>query len=297
MTYTAAAIGTFDGVHLGHVAVLSVLKEESEQRGLKPTAISFDRHPLALIDPDRAPLAITTTEKKENLIAKTGVTPVTVAFDEKLRNMHASEWMQKMHDDMGVRLLVVGYDNTFGCDGVALSISDYRELGQSIGIEVIEAPYISGISSSAIRKAISAGKIEDANRMLGRRFLLPGYVVDGNKLGRTIGFPTANLSPLPGIVVPAPGVYASQVITPDGTKTNAVVNIGTRPTVRRGNDMTIEAHLIGWHGDLYGLPISIVFHQRLRDEVRFNSIQALKDQIEKDTAQTQLMLQNTLRRK
>ncbi|MDE6772646.1 MAG: riboflavin biosynthesis protein RibF, partial [Muribaculaceae bacterium] len=264
--------------------------EEARRNGLEPLAITFDRHPLALISPQRAPLAITTIEKKTELIAKTGVTPIVLPFDEKLRSTTARDWMRMIHSQFGVEHIVVGYDNTFGCDGVALSLSDYRRIGEETGITVSEAPMLPGVSSSAIRKAIAAGDIDEANRMLGRRFAIPGIVVEGNKLGRTIGFPTANMMPHPGIVVPGNGVYAAVAFLPGGTRRDAVVNIGVRPTVRRGNNLTIEAHIIDWSGDLYGHHFNLVFHTRMREEIRFNSIDALKRQIEKDTSNAKLFL-------
>ena len=290
MSGKVAAIGTFDGVHAGHAVVLSEVMEEARRNGLEPLAITFDRHPLALISPQRAPLAITTIEKKTELIAKTGVTPIVLPFDEKLRSTTARDWMRMIHSQFGVEHIVVGYDNTFGCDGVALSLSDYRRIGEETGITVSEAPMLPGVSSSAIRKAIAAGDIDEANRMLGRRFAIPGIVVEGNKLGRTIGFPTANMMPHPGIVVPGNGVYAAVAFLPGGTRRDAVVNIGVRPTVRRGNNLTIEAHIIDWSGDLYGHHFNLVFHTRMREEIRFNSIDALKRQIEKDTSNAKLFL-------
>lgn len=278
----AAAIGTFDGVHLGHQAVLRTLTDISARKSLEPLAVTFDRHPLSLIDPQRAPLAITSLHKKAELIERNGVKPVIMPFDEKMRATPAADWMRMLHDDFGVAVLVVGYDNTFGCDGVNLSISDYRQIGEMTGIEVVEAPYIPGISSSAVRKSIAAGNIETANSMLGRHFSLPGIVVEGNKLGRTMGFPTANLLPEPGLVVPGNGVYAAMAELPDGMLRPAMVNIGTRPTLRRGNDLTVEAHVINWRGDLYGQPMRLIFHKRLRDEETFNSITALRGQLQKD---------------
>lgn len=291
MTPKGAVIGTFDGMHLGHAAVLSTLFKESESRGLEPIAITFDRHPLSLIAPERAPKAITTLAKKEELIRKSGVTPIVLPFDEKLRSTTAADWMKFLKESHEVDLLVVGYDTTFGCDGLAYSISDYRRLGEEIGIEVIEAPFVAGISSSAIRKAISEGNVEKAAVMLGRHFSLPGIVVDGNRLGRTIGFPTANLMPSPGLVIPANGVYAAKAVLPDGKKMDAMVNIGVRPTIMRGDNKTVEAHLIGWEGDLYGKNIRLTFHRRLRDEVRFNSIDALRKQLDTDRDNTIKSLQ------
>ncbi|MDE7110092.1 MAG: riboflavin biosynthesis protein RibF, partial [Muribaculaceae bacterium] len=207
-------------------------------------------------------------------------------FNEDMRSTTAYEWMRLLHDSYGVRLLVVGYDNTFGSDGVNLSIADYREMGREIGIEVMEAPYVAGVSSSAVRKAVAAGDIAEAREMLGRPFSISGIVVEGNRLGRTIGFPTANLQPTPGIVVPGKGVYAAKAILPDGSVADAMVNIGVRPTIRRGNAPTIEAHIIGWKGDLYGQRIRLEFYARLRDEQQFNSIDALRKQLKTDLAET-----------
>lgn len=282
MSAAAAAVGTFDGVHRGHIAVLDTLKELASEKGLEPMAFTFDRHPLSLIAPSRAPKAITTLHKKEELLRKAQVTPVVMPFDEELRSTTALSWMRILKEKFGVELLVVGYDNTFGCDGVALSISDYRDFGAKLGIEVAEAPVVEGISSSAIRKAIEAGEVEKANDMLGRRFSLPGIVVGGNRLGRTIGFPTANLLTESGIVVPANGVYAAYATLHDGKRHNAMVNIGVRPTIRRGNDTTVEAHVIDWNGDLYGHNVSVSFVSRLRDEEQFKSIDALRAQLVKD---------------
>ncbi len=281
----AVAIGTFDGVHRGHVAVLEKLREVASEEDLQPVAITFDRHPLSLIAPQRAPKAITSVERKAELIRRHGVTPVIMPFDEKMRSTTARDWMRMLHDDMDVKALVVGYDNTFGSDGVNMSVADYRRIGEETGIRVEEAPYVPDVSSSAIRKAVAAGDIALANNLLGRDFTLRGIVVAGNRLGRTIGFPTANLEPAPGIEIPGNGVYAAMATLPDGSKHPAVVNIGVRPTVRRGNALTIEAHILNWKGDLYGHEIKLAFHARLRDEVRFNSIEALRQQIEKDSRQ------------
>lgn len=295
MTATAAAIGTFDGVHTGHAAVLQTLREVAAERDLTPVAITFDRHPLSLIAPQRAPLAITTLRKKEELLENAGVKPIILPFDEKLRRTTAKDWMQMIHDDLGVEALVVGYDNTFGSDGVSLSLSDYRRIGEEVGIDVTEAPYVPDVSSSAVRKNIKAGNVEQAWEMLGRRFVLPGLVVEGNKLGRTIGFPTANVLPEPGIIVPGNGVYIATATLPDGRKLPTMVNIGTRPTVRRGNALTVEAHILDWKGDLYGQPIRLAFYKRLRDEIQFNSIDDLRRQLEKDARDVKVFFQSTLK--
>lgn len=278
----AAAIGTFDGLHRGHQTVLNLLKESAKSLGLEPFAITFDRHPLALIDPSRIPPAVSTLKKKKKLLSDAGVSTLVLEFNEDLRSKTAREWLKIMHDDFGVKLLVIGYDNTFGSDGVNLSVADYQKLGKEIGINVVVAPELKNVSSSNVRKSIFRGEVDKAYEMLGRPFSLPGIVVHGNKLGRTIGFPTANIKPEEGLVVPKSGVYAAKVKLPDGEVLPSIVNIGRRPTVKRGNNTVIEAHIIGWNGDLYGKEISLRFLKRLRDEKEFESIEALKKQIQQD---------------
>lgn len=284
MRPSAIAVGTFDGVHLGHRAVLGEVCRQAASNGLLPVAVTFDRHPLAVIDPSRRPLALTDIQSKSALLRQAGLTPAVVPFDNGLRNTTAAGWMHRLASEWNARILVVGYDTTFGCDGLDLSLADYAELGLREGITVVRAPQVAGISSSAIRKAVAGGNMEEAARMLGRPYSLHGHVVEGNRLGRTIGFPTANLQTLPGTAVPAHGVYVAQAHMPDGLSRRAVVNIGVRPTVGRGNLPTVEAHVPGWHGDLYGLPLRLSFLTKLRNEERFNSIDALRAQIEKDTA-------------
>lgn len=290
MKPAVAAIGTFDGVHPGHFAVINKLKEIAAAEDLEPLAISFDCHPLSIIAPERAPLAITSTNRKCELLLKAGIRPVILHFDEEMRRTTARDWMKRLRDEFGVRTLVVGYDNTFGSDGVTLSLADYRRYGEEIGMTVAEADFVPGVSSSAIRKALATGNVEEAASLLGRKYTLQGTVVTGNHLGRTIGFPTANITPEPGLTVPANGVYSAMATLPDGRRLKAVVNIGTRPTVRRGNTKTIEAHIIDWEGDLYGRTISLSFYNRLRDEERFNSIEALRRQIEKDKETAKVLL-------
>lgn len=283
---SAAAVGTFDGVHRGHLAVLDTLRDVAYGRGVRPLAFTFDRHPLSLIAPERAPLLLSTPGERASLIRREGVEPVILPFDEDLRSTTAEGWMRTLHDDFGVRVLVVGYDNTFGCDGVNLSLSDYARIGKGMGIDVVEAPRVEGVSSSAVRKAVASGDVEGGSMMLGRPFRLEGHVVEGNRLGRTIGFPTANLLPSPGYAVPATGVYTAIVTLPDGTLHPAMVDVGTRPTVDSSCTHVIEAHLLHWNGDIYGLPISVDFISRLRDEKKFDSVEALRRQLEKDRSET-----------
>lgn len=286
MNKKAAAVGTFDGVHLGHKAVIRTLIKEAEILGVQPIAVTFDRHPLSLIAPTRKPKQILSLQRRIELLENEGVVPKIFRFDQELRKTTAQAWMKSLHDTFGVRLLVVGYDNTFGCDGVTMSVSDYVKIGETIGMRVVEAPIVEGISSSAIRKAIKEGEIKKANEMLGRPFEMTGKVVDGNKLGRELGYPTANLEVPEDMAVPSKGVYATICNLPDGTERPTMVNIGFRPTVMRGEKLTIEAHIIGWEGDLYGKNLTLSFFERLRDEEKFKSITALKDRLDTDLKKT-----------
>ena len=279
----AAAIGTFDGVHRGHRSVLNTLSRYAQVNGFQPLALTFDRHPLSHISPERSPSELTPLWKKKKLLEEVGVIPVVLTFDESLRSTTAEAWMKKMQEDYDVVALVIGYDNTFGCDGVGMSLEDYKRIGEKLGIEVLTAEEVKGVSSSAIRKAVAAGDMERAEEMLGRPYSITAKVVAGNSLGHTIGFPTANIDLPQGAAVPKPGVYYAIVkALEDGIKHPAMVNIGTRPTVMRGNDTVIEAHLIDWEGDLYGKEITVRFLKRLRDEQKFPSIDALRAQLELD---------------
>lgn len=278
-----AAIGTFDGIHRGHRSVLSILTEYAKENDLEPVVFTFKSHPLTLIDPKRVPGELTPLWKKKNLLNEAGVRPIILDFDEELRATTAEEWMKILHNDYGVETLVIGYDNTFGSDGINLSLEDYKKIGEREGIKVLTAPEVPGVSSSAIRKAVAAGDMERANDLLGRPFSITSKVVRGNSLGHTIGYPTANIEIPQGMAVPHPGVYAAVVKTlNDNKKHPAMVNVGTRPTVMRGDDVVIEAHIIDWDGDLYNKDITVRFLKKIRDEVKFDSIDSLKKQLAKD---------------
>ncbi len=287
----AVTIGTFDGVHRGHRLVLDTLRDEAARRNLQPAAISFSCHPLELIAPERAPGNLLTTERKRHLISEEGVLPIILPFNEQLRRMTAYEWMLHLYRTYDVRLLVAGYDNTFGCDGIDLSIADYRAMGDTIGIEVISAPEVAGVSSSRIRKAVKSGDISLATELLGRYPETEGRVGPGFHLGSKIGFPTANLQMDPQAVLPARGVYAAFAeMTGDPAKYPAMVNIGYRPTFdgtdAAASDKTVEAHLIGTDRDFYGASMRLSYLTRLRDEIRFPSVEKLIEQLGKDREDT-----------
>ncbi|MDE6740885.1 MAG: riboflavin biosynthesis protein RibF [Muribaculaceae bacterium] len=295
MIEKAVTIGTFDGVHRGHRLVLDTLKREASKRDLQPVAISFDRHPLELVAPERAPGNLTTTERKAELIRAEGVEPLILPFTEQLRGMRAYEWLDYIYRKYDVRLLVAGYDNTFGSDGIDMSIADYKAMGDTIGIEVISAPEEAGVSSSAVRKAVKNGDIAKALSLLGHRPELEGRVAPGFHVGHEIGFPTANLQVSPRLVVPANGVYASLAFV-NGIREDmpAMVNIGYRPTFegtsKESNQLTVEAHIIGVDDEIYGQRVRLEFLGRLRDERRFETVDELKTQLALDRENTLSMV-------
>lgn len=293
----AVTIGTFDGVHRGHQLVLDTLKREAAKRGLQPTAMTFDRHPLDLIAPERAPGNLLTTARKAEKIREEGVEPIILTFSEQLRKMRAYEWLDYIHRKYEVVLLVAGYDNTFGSDGIDLSIADYKAMGEAIGIEVISAPEENGVSSSAIRKAVKSGDIAKARLLLGHMPEIEGKVTSGFHVGREIGFPTANLQLPPGSVIPAVGVYAAKAYI-DGKEEGlpTMVNIGRRPTFEGtsagSEQIGVEAHIIGMDEDLYGKNIRLEFIARLRDEIKFDSVDHLRRQLALDRENTLLAIHN-----
>ena len=287
----AVTIGTFDGVHRGHGLVLDTLKREADRRELQPVAISFDRHPLELVAPERAPGNLTSTARKAALIRREGVEPLILPFTEQLRGMRAYEWLDHIHRKYDVRLLVAGYDNTFGSDGIDMSIADYKAMGETVGIEVIAAPEEPGVSISAVRKAVKAGDIKKSISLLGHSPELEGRVMPGFHVGHEIGFPTANLQVSSRCVIPAGGAYAALAFIDDEVNgMPAMVNIGYRPTFagtgKASQHLTVEAHIIDMNDELYGKNIRLEFIDRLRDERKFKSVDELVEQLKKDKEET-----------
>lgn len=277
----AATVGTFDGLHRGHHAVLDSLKEMASAKGLRPMVVTFDRHPLETIAPDRAPLLIMSPDERDALLGRHGVEVVRLTFDESLRSVGVREWMAWLRDSHDIKAIVLGYDNTFGCDGRDMSFDEYSRIGRELGLEVTVAPRVEGCSSSAVRKAVAAGDMMKARDILGTPFSITGRVRQGRRLGRTIGIPTANLSVSKRQLLPKNGVYAAEVLY-DAHKYSAIVNVGDNPTVSDAGRITIEAHLLNFDGDLYGKEIRIEFLRRIRGERKFPDLQSLQAQIRED---------------
>ena len=284
-----ATIGFFDGVHIGHCHLINMLKKVARERGVEACVITFDRHPRQVVQPEWCPEMLTTLEEKTQLLEATGIDRCEVLhFDREMANQSAHDFMQHtLKEKLGVSILVTGYDNRFGHNR-SEGFEDYVRYGKEIGIEVIKGEELTdgsnNVSSSSIRRMLKEGRIEDATRCLGREYQLTGTVVGGEHIGRTIGFPTANIRPDDSSkLIPANGVYAVDVWSQAGdiNRERAMLNIGTRPTFN-GTATTIEVHIPHFAGNLYGSTLSIAFLRKIREERKFDSPEALVEQLNKD---------------
>lgn len=290
-------VGTFDGVHRGHRLVLETLHNYAGERRLEPLVLTLHPHPLMVVAPERAPRLLDPLRRRLELLRKLTPNVDAVEFTESLRHLTVREWMLLMRESYGAQAIVTGYDNTFGSDGMRMSHEEYRRIGKECGLEVVSAPELPGICSSAIRKAVAEGDMRGAARMLGRSFRIEGTVAEGRRLGHALGFPTANVEPAEsGLCIPSPGVYAARAVIEDeaikegGKIRPTVVNIGNNPTVSDGNPLTIEAHILDYDGDLYGRSLAVDFIDRIRGERKFASLDALKTQIAADAAAARAIL-------
>ena len=291
-----ATIGFFDGVHLGHCHLINMLKKVARERSVQSCVITFDRHPRQVVQPEWCPDMLTTLDEKTQLLKATGIDRCEVLhFDREMASQSARDFMlHTLKERLGVSILVTGYDNRFGHNR-SEGFEDYVRYGKEIGIEVIKGEELTvgstNVSSSSIRRMLKEGNIEDATRCLGHEYQLTGTVVAGEHIGRTIGFPTANIRPNDSSkLIPANGVYAVDVWSESEedyskseviTRRRAMLNIGTRPTFD-GKATTIEVHIPDFKGNLYGKTLTISFISKIREERRFDSPEALVEQLNKD---------------
>lgn len=284
-----ATIGFFDGVHRGHCSLLSQVVRQAAQRNSQSTVVTFDIHPRQLVNPDFQPLLLTTLDEKLQLLSLQGIDRVALLhFDEQMASLSARDFMSVvLSRQLNVDTLVLGYDSRFG-HGRTAGFADYEAYGRSMGIDVLRAtPLLSDdgtpVSSSLVRNLLLSGNIAQANDALGRRYGLTGNVVEGFHEGRRLGFPTANLALADRQrLVPGRGVYAVWAeLTGYSEPMPAMMNIGTRPTYN-GSSQTLEVHIIGYEGDLYGQDITVTFAERIRSEQPFDSPSALASQLQLD---------------
>jgi riboflavin kinase/FMN adenylyltransferase len=276
-----ACIGTFDGVHLGHRRVISSAVQQALEADLPCVLITFDRHPAAVLHPERVPPAISTLEESLSIYSELGVSVALVlAFDEALCQTSATDFLDViLKGATKATSLVIGHDFALGKDrqGTPEWLSD------RIPTTVLPPFELGGIrvSSSAIRAHVLEGKVQEATQLLGRPFAVSGVVVSGQKLGRELGFPTANIVRSSNLAVPANGIYAGRFLGPSGTY-SAAISIGYRPAVG-GTHRTLEAYLLDYPGgSLYGQACKVEFLQRLREERDFDSLEGLIEQMRVD---------------
>lgn len=299
--HCAATIGFFDGVHLGHVYVIDQLRRYAQARGLRSALITFDRHPRQVIDDSWQPQQLSTLEQKEELLRLRGVDYLVVLpFGEQMAQLSAYAFMRDvLGAQLGVEMLLTGYDNRFGHRAVGSSegFEDYVRYGKELGIEVVCGQPLmmdgQAVSSSRIRRLLAEGRVDEAALCLGRPYGLQGQVVSGEHVGRQMGFPTANLSTL-GQMSPGSGVYAVKVaLAGEKTLYQGVTNIGKRPTFGV-HQTTVETYILDFHRQIYGEQITLLFIKRLRDEQLFDSPDALARQMTTDVSHARMILNENL---
>lgn len=283
----AATIGFFDGVHLGHRFLIDQLKKVADERGLPSAVITFRTHPRAVLHADYQPKLLNTWEEKLAQLATTGVDYCLVLdFTLELSRFSAAEFITKiLAEAFRVKALLIGYDHRFGHDR-AEGFDQYVVYGKALGMDVIQAlPYDNGqtkVSSSEVRRLLAEGEVEQASVLLSYPYSLKGKIVKGHQVGRTIGFPTANLSVEDSRkILPGNGVYAVWAVL-SGKRYKGMLSIGNRPTLDDGNNQSIEVYLLDFSGDLYGKEIEVSFVSKIRDNRKFPSLLALKSQLEQD---------------
>lgn len=282
---TVIALGTFDGLHLGHTDVINTARNYAERSGLKLAVFTFSNHPLALIRPDLVPVRIISAEEKIKLLESFGVDYlINIPFTEDFAALSPDEFLERLAY-FNYRCLVVGENFTYGFLGSGKTETLERS-GRKNGFDVIVRPLVkmngNVVSSTGIRNLIQAGHIEYANRMLGRAYAITGTIVHGEQRGRKLGFPTANIELLHGeMAVPAPGVYAVTASI-EGSIYEGMGNIGNNPTFNDVEHARLEVNLFNCSGDLYGKTMSVQFHKYIRAEKKFSGVEELCRQIEED---------------
>lgn len=292
---SVVTIGAYDGVHLGHQAVIAAVRARAAGGGMDSAVVTFDRHPASVVRPESAPRLLTDLEQKLELLAVTGLDRcLVVTFDEARSKEPAEEFVQEvLVDCLAARVVIVGEDFHFGHQRLG-NVQLLRSMGAELGFEVEGLPLVDAsgapagdeddkASSTAIRHSLVAGDLGRAVHLLGRHHEVRGLVARGDARGRELGFPTANVSVPGDILLPADGIYAGWYERPDGEIHATAISLGRRPTFyEEAHASLLEAHLLDFGGDLYGEPAKVRFVARLRGEVKFDGIDALVAQIARD---------------
>ncbi len=290
------AIGTFDGVHRGHRAVIARAREEADRRGVPLVAVTFDPHPMAVLRPEHAPSMLTSVETRAELMAEVGVDDVlALPFDRSVADWDPQAFVDRvLVGALRAEAVVVGANFRFG-HRAAGDVATLVEAGESAGFAAVGVPLDGGPqvwSSTYVRTCLSMGDVAGAAEALGRPFAVRGVVAEGDKRGRDLGFPTANVPVDPAAAAPADGVYAGWLRrVDDGTSYPAAISVGTNPTFDGHRERRVEGYVLDRHDlELYGVEVEISFVERLRGMLRFDSIEALIEAMHDDVARTREIL-------
>ena len=289
-TKRVIALGIFDGIHIGHAALLRRTRERAADIGATPSALSFDTHPDTLVFGKEVPLINSAAGRADLIRRLFGIESVIfIHFNETVMRMPWQEFVQTLIHEMDAAWVVVGHDFRFGWkgEGTAERLKDYCT-AHGLGCDIIPAVTLDGrvVSSTYIRDLIAAGEIAEANRYLGHPHTLVDTVHYGYRLGTKMGTPTINMRFPDGVIVPRFGVYAAKVFLEDGSEHIAVTNVGVRPTVSGENRVSVESFILDYSGNLYDHQVRVEFHAFLRPEQRFDGVDALKAQILRDAEAT-----------
>lgn len=283
MISRAITTGNFDGCHLGHQKLFSFLKEKSKAQNLKPTVVSFEPHTRYLLGAPGKPALLTSTEEKKQFVESLGLDFITIPFTHSLTQLPFSSFVQEyLEKKLQAKMFVFGYDHRMG----ALGQGNYKTIVDTFPhLQAFQMPAFyykeELVSSSLVRQALENGQIERANDFLGRPYRLSGTVVMGKQLGHKLGFPTANIQTAPFKLIPKFGVYVGEVILADGRCFRSVVNIGVQPSLEN-QELAVEAHLLNFSEDLYGMKVDLDLFSFIRPEQKFDSLESLVSQIKKD---------------
>ena len=286
----AVALGFFDGLHLGHAALLKKVVERAKETGALPTVVTFDIHPDTLVFGKEVPLINSSAEREDIIHRLYGIdSTIFLHFNRSLMHMSWDAFLTSMAQELNVSSIVVGHDFSFGYRGEGKPDCLQKWcVERSILCDVIPAVCVNGrvVSSTEIRSLLEVGDMEEANRLLGHPHMLSDTIHSGYHLGAKLGSPTINMVFPAGVVIPRHGVYAAKVYLDDGTDYLAVTNIGVRPTVSESERVSVESHLLDFDGNLYGRHARVEFHHFQRPEQKFESVEALSGQIQQDAEET-----------
>ena len=296
---SVVTIGAYDGVHRGHQAVIGQVRKEAQQLSCQSVVVTFDKHPASVVRPESAPKLLTDLDQKLELLQQTGIdATLIVEFNRERSTEDPALFVKRvLVDTLRAQVVVVGEDFHFGFNRGG-NVAMLRELGKQFDFQVEPVKLIARpdgveepVSSTSIRRALAGGQVETATNLLGRAYEVRGVVVNGDKRGRMIGFPTANVEVPNTMCLPADGVYAGKFQCDDGSVHACAINLGRRPTFFEHADHSLlEAHLLDFDGDLYGQKVSVTFGHFLRSERKFDGLEAIKTQLQLDVAAARLAL-------